>query len=290
VGTAAISSVMAAVVVVAVAQHANAASVITFDNYVSATDNELVNFFNQTGAFASTPYTQSPTGGIVGGSVVGYSGSEYRATAVYTPSSFNFSSPGATVSESLDVFFNGQLTPLAPGANAVRSFRLGLLDAKTSAFETVGNASAYIDGLYSLTDSKMILVVRNNTGSVLVTGGGSEVALSTDHWFRLNATFTNQGSNQILYAASFFDLGVDGNSSAALLATFSASFENDALTSVGEAYAGFSALADGGIAQADNFGIPTAETPLPATLPLFATGLGALGLLGWRRKRKAGCR
>ena len=31
----------------------------------------------------------------------------------------------------------------------------------------------------------------------------------------------------------------------------------------------------------------TAATPLPAGLPLFATGLGALGLLGWRRKRKA---
>ena len=27
-------------------------------------------------------------------------------------------------------------------------------------------------------------------------------------------------------------------------------------------------------------------TPLPAALPLFATGLGALGPLGWRRKRK----
>jgi hypothetical protein len=27
--------------------------------------------------------------------------------------------------------------------------------------------------------------------------------------------------------------------------------------------------------------------PLPGALPLFATGLGALGLLGWRRKRKA---
>ena len=27
-------------------------------------------------------------------------------------------------------------------------------------------------------------------------------------------------------------------------------------------------------------------TPLPAALPLFATGLGGLGLLGWRRKRK----
>jgi hypothetical protein len=31
----------------------------------------------------------------------------------------------------------------------------------------------------------------------------------------------------------------------------------------------------------------TSATPLPAALPLFATGLGALGLIGWRRKRKA---
>jgi hypothetical protein len=33
-------------------------------------------------------------------------------------------------------------------------------------------------------------------------------------------------------------------------------------------------------------GVPSA-VPLPAALPLFATGLGGLGLLGWRRKRKA---
>jgi hypothetical protein len=32
---------------------------------------------------------------------------------------------------------------------------------------------------------------------------------------------------------------------------------------------------------------PVSNTPLPVTLPLFASGLGALGLLGWRRKRKA---
>ena len=29
------------------------------------------------------------------------------------------------------------------------------------------------------------------------------------------------------------------------------------------------------------------QNPLPPALPLFATGLGVLGLLGWRRKRKA---
>jgi hypothetical protein len=28
-------------------------------------------------------------------------------------------------------------------------------------------------------------------------------------------------------------------------------------------------------------------TPLPATLPLFATGFGVMGLFGWRRKRNA---
>ena len=32
---------------------------------------------------------------------------------------------------------------------------------------------------------------------------------------------------------------------------------------------------------------PVSQVPLPAALPLFATGLGVLGLLGWRRKRKA---
>jgi hypothetical protein len=36
-----------------------------------------------------------------------------------------------------------------------------------------------------------------------------------------------------------------------------------------------------------SFTLEIGATPLPAALPLFATGLGALGLLGWRRKRKA---
>jgi hypothetical protein len=32
--------------------------------------------------------------------------------------------------------------------------------------------------------------------------------------------------------------------------------------------------------------VTSLEQPLPAALPLFATGLGALGLFGWSRKRK----
>jgi hypothetical protein len=38
--------------------------------------------------------------------------------------------------------------------------------------------------------------------------------------------------------------------------------------------------------QNTTFGGGQNETPLPAALPLFTSGLGALGLLGWRRKRK----
>jgi hypothetical protein len=32
---------------------------------------------------------------------------------------------------------------------------------------------------------------------------------------------------------------------------------------------------------------PIDPVPLPAALPLFATGLAGLGLLGWRRKKAA---
>jgi hypothetical protein len=40
-------------------------------------------------------------------------------------------------------------------------------------------------------------------------------------------------------------------------------------------------------AQVGTWTVTETVTPLPAALPLFATGIGGLGFLGWRRKRKA---
>ena len=41
------------------------------------------------------------------------------------------------------------------------------------------------------------------------------------------------------------------------------------------------------LSNGDTYTVSVGGTPLPAALPLFATGLGGLGLFGWRRKKKA---
>lgn len=76
----------------------------------------------------------------------------------------------------------------------------------------------------------------------------------------------------------------------------------DAMGSGGDIFADvFGIFGTGGSLAATTMGFPgsftpadpasggdPAATPLPASLPLFATGIAALGLLGWRsRKRKA---
>ena len=68
------------------------------------------------------------------------------------------------------------------------------------------------------------------------------------------------------------------------------SFVQSAWTATGSEAPGTLPTSFGTINYFSSANIEFAEAsavPLPAALPLFATGLGALGLYGWRRKRKA---
>jgi hypothetical protein len=75
-------------------------------------------------------------------------------------------------------------------------------------------------------------------------------------------------------------LATDGQNNAKLDVTDPLTFE--LLDANGQVIPGVTFIADDGFV----FGAPVTATPIPAALPLFAAGLGALSLLGWRRKRK----
>jgi hypothetical protein len=94
-----------------------------------------------------------------------------------------------------------------------------------------------------------------------------------------------------------FDAMLDGRSVAA-------NFNNSPTAPIGWTYFSYTFVATGSFEQLSFYfeqqpswwlltdvsilpGTSGAEpTPLPAALPLFATGLSALGLIGWRRRRK----
>jgi hypothetical protein len=280
------NSLLRAVILAWVLQpHGSIASsaIVAFDG-----NNDLTNNFNQTGTVSNpTPYVQSPTGGMVGGSVTGYSGSEYRATAVYNQTSYDISATGATVSQSVDLFYNANFQPLAPGANAVRSFRLGVLDTANSAFETAGNASVYIDGVYALNLNQMLLVGRSATNGPLTSITLAQVSLTANDWYRVNVASTTQANNQIELTGSFFDLGLDGTATPSLLAAWDWSYQNIPVSNLTAAYAGFSALADGGISKIDNFVVngPVSGVPESSTWAMLLIGFAGVGFMAYRRKQ-----
>jgi hypothetical protein len=84
------------------------------------------------------------------------------------------------------------------------------------------------------------------------------------------------------------NLRVDGV--ATLGATGSADFLNSLdfpLTNIFNLPDGFTVNDPDMFIANNDFLVPTSATPLPAALPLFASGLGGLGFIGWRRKKKA---
>jgi fibronectin-binding autotransporter adhesin len=139
---------------------------------------------------------------------------------------------------------------------------------------TGGPINIYVDGDASL---------GGNTHWNLTNGDASDV------YWELNGDFT-VGTNSQIYGTVFTanggvaNLGDNQNLNGGGL--FVGQFLATGGITIGT-NTEFSLLLNDRFTSADNV---IGATPIPATLPLFGTGLGIIGLLGWRRKRKAAAR
>ena len=117
-----------------------------------------------------------------------------------------------------------------------------------------------------------------NSASVLVqTTDGASVAYT--HTFSGTGPYSD---NIILTADVVYEVDL----SASVYTTFgSASSSIDPMFTIDPTFAGAN---DFQILFSDGISNDASATPLPAALPLFATGLGAMGLFGRRRKRRNG--
>jgi len=132
----------------------------------------------------------------------------------------------------------------------------------------LGNLSAYAGGTLTY-DFKVIVGADYNyfdAADVIISNGATSVSWDPNinpvgygwYTFQVQLTEANFGSNLAFILSNVTELQIRGE--------FISYSEEEGL---------------------DNVLLATpSQTPLPAALPLFATGLGGLGLLGWRRKRK----
>lgn len=155
-------------------------------------------------------------------------------------------------------------------ASILTGVNFGVWILPTDVLTSVDWAITSTPGTYPVTGTAAV-----TTGSALTPtsnyGGGGIYQVSVDSFSLPNISLAAgtyylvlQNSVTVANSVAYWDEN-DGPSSATENATGSIGSES------------FQILGDAGIGT----------TPLPAALPLFASGLGGLGLLGWRRKKKA---
>jgi hypothetical protein len=103
-------------------------------------------------------------------------------------------------------------------------------------------------------------------------GPGAQSSFPSPEIFDSSSTIITTNLSQYVGSGSF-----DESLSTLTTLFFNAGGENIAADS--------STQDSGSITITYNY-VPVSTTPLPAAFPLFASGLGAMGLFGWRRKRK----
>jgi hypothetical protein len=138
-------------------------------------------------------------------------------------------------------------------------------------------------------------------GGVTLIGGGTDLKFASNEIGTATFTFASIPAHQYVIdvtgqsnqSTSFVDFTINGTQ-LGTNTNFGSGFNTIALASfVDPGTSDVFAITNGGTGNTETH-ISTitvtgdfAVTPLPGALPLFATGLAALGLFGWYRKRKA---
>ena len=188
---------------------------------------------------------------------------------VFTIHATDPTSPPSTIPVSLNVVVDGFLSATPPFAVSGFNF-----------IATVGGITA----TYSVfLDSSGGSVVETCSGTGGFQNGSCPANL---HTATLTTDTFNVSTDSAVAVQFLLEMNARASDSSAL-AEFLHSFRLPIGSDVFNLPDGYTADAPDSFVSNNRFLPPTAATPLPAALPLFASGLGALGLLGWHRKRKA---
>jgi hypothetical protein len=145
----------------------------------------------------------------------------------------------------------------------------------------VGFYTSATTGLGSGSD-RFVIAAGNNTGranSYPADPGHNPIAITSTGWYTFQSEFTdNLGFLSVLMSI------IDSSNSVIQSWTLNTA---DAIADVGGNRYGWFLNNEFSTVAFDNATLSSVSAvPLPAALPLFASGLLGLGLVGWRRKRK----
>jgi hypothetical protein len=212
----------------------------------------------------------------------GQDAGDFTRWGAYNTSTGGANGPFQAYTTSIDIYLN-----IASGAgNDTRFDFSNSINNASGTFlrDFVFNAGFYNDntGPGAGTD-RFVISAGNNAGrSNSFPKNTNAIAISTTGWYTFQTSFFDNGGA----------LGVTMsilNSSDALVGSWL--LGGDPIAGVGGNRYGWFVNNEFSFLAIDNTSLSTADgpaaTPLPAALPMFASGLGALGFVHWRKKRKA---
>ena len=198
-----------------------------------------------------------------GTTTAGNTGNSFAAQEfTLLPTSANNIWLGATTGDSVDIAVNIQNATTAYTLMNTGYGQNGLLTA-TVTFKATGGVSQSFD-LYGNSD---IRDFNNYVWTNSING------TTTQEWYTTNSTPTTNDQTHRYDAQQF-----------ALSSAFLGQTLTDILITAGSAGSNYSQPF---LVAANVQTAAVAATPLPGALPLFVSGLGALSVMSWRKKRKA---